>query len=165
MAFPLPTPSPSYSLLPVDASILSKFLWTYSQVFQGKSLSEFIYGHYQSFLLFVFHSYSLSLYFRMLVVPLTGSALSVALLPLQCVLSLNSSSIFVVVQSLSHVRLFATPWTAAHQASLSFTIYWSFLKLISIESMMPSNHLILCSPLLSCLQSFPASFPMSQLFT
>ena len=51
----------------------------------------------------------------------------------------------VVVQSLSHVRCFATPWTAAHQASLSFTISQSLLKLISIESTMPSNHLIICS--------------------
>ena len=53
-----------------------------------------------------------------------------------------------VVQLLSHVRLFATPWTAAHQASLSFTISQSLLKLMSIESVMPSNHLILCCPLL-----------------
>ena len=98
-------------------------------------------------------------------VPLTGSALSVSLLPLQCVLCLDSSAVFLVVQSLSHVRLFATPRTAAHQASLSFTIYWSFLKLMSIESMMPSTHLILCHSLPSHLQSFPASFPMSQLFT
>ena len=52
-----------------------------------------------------------------------------------------------VVQLLSHVRLFATPWTAAHQASLSFTISQSLLKLMSIESVMPSNHLILCHPL------------------
>ena len=50
---------------------------------------------------------------------------------------------FVVVQSLSHVQLFVIPWTAAHQASLSFTIFWSLLKLISIESVMPSNHVIL----------------------
>ena len=48
----------------------------------------------------------------------------------------------------SHVRLFATPWTAAHQASLSITNSWSLLKLMSIESVMPSNHLILCCPLL-----------------
>ena len=54
----------------------------------------------------------------------------------------------VAVQSLSHVQLFVTPWTAAHQASLSFTISRSFLKLMSIESVMPSNHLILCHPLL-----------------
>ena len=62
---------------------------------------------------------------------------------------------------------FATPWTAAHRASLSFTISWSLLRLMSIESMMPSNHLILCHPFSSCLQSFIASgsFLMSQLFT
>ena len=52
------------------------------------------------------------------------------------------------VQSLSHVWLFVTPWTAAHQASLSFTTSWIFLKLMSIGSLMPSNHLILCRPLL-----------------
>ena len=51
-------------------------------------------------------------------------------------------------QSLSCVRLIATPWTAAHQASLSITNFWSLLKLMSIESVMPSNHLILCRPLL-----------------
>ena len=50
------------------------------------------------------------------------------------------------VQSLSRVRLFATPWTAARQASLSITNSWSLLKLMSIESVMPSNHLILCCP-------------------
>ena len=53
-----------------------------------------------------------------------------------------------VVQSLSCVWLFATPWTAAHQASLSFTISWSLLKLTCMELVMPSNHLILCRPLL-----------------
>ena len=51
------------------------------------------------------------------------------------------------VQSLSRVRLFATPWSAARQASLSITNSWSLLKRMSIESMMPSNHLILCHPL------------------
>ena len=55
---------------------------------------------------------------------------------------------FSSVQSLSHVRLFATPWTAAHQAFLSFTNSQSLLKIMSIESVMPSNHLILCRPLL-----------------
>ena len=54
----------------------------------------------------------------------------------------------VIVQLPSHVRLFATLWTAALQASLSFTISWILLKLMSIESVMPSNHLILCRPLL-----------------
>ena len=70
------------------------------------------------------------------------------------------------VQLLSFVQLFATPWTAACQASLSITNSRSLLKLMSIESVMPSNHLILCHPLL--LPSvFPASgsFPVSQLFT
>ena len=77
------------------------------------------------------------------------------------------ATIFVAaVQSLSHVRLFATPWTAACQASLSFTLSQSLLKLMSIESVMPSNHLVLCHPSPSCLQSLPASesFLMSQLF-
>ena len=55
---------------------------------------------------------------------------------------------FVVVQLLSHVRLFATPWTAACQASLSFTISWSLLRFMSIELVMPSNHLLLCHPVL-----------------
>ena len=54
----------------------------------------------------------------------------------------------VVGRWLSRVRLFATPWTAAHQASLSFAISQSLLKLMSTESVMPSNHLILCHPLL-----------------
>ena len=64
---------------------------------------------------------------------------------------------FSSVQSLSRVRLFATPWTAAPQASLSITNSWSLLKLMSLEFVMPSNHLILCHPFSSCLQSFPAS--------
>ena len=54
---------------------------------------------------------------------------------------------FVVVRSLSRVGLFATPWTTACQASLSFTISWRLLTLTSIESVMPSHHLILCHPL------------------
>ena len=56
--------------------------------------------------------------------------------------------VVVVVQSLSHVQLFVTPWAAAHQAFWSFTVSLSLLKLMSIESVMPSNHLILCHPLL-----------------
>ena len=71
------------------------------------------------------------------------------------------------VQSLSCVRLFATPWTTARQASLSISNSRSLLKLMSIESVTPSNHLILWTPSSSCLQSFPASgsFPVSQFFT
>ena len=55
---------------------------------------------------------------------------------------------FSSAQPLSHVQLFATPWIAAHQGSLSITNSWSLLKLMSIESMMTYNHLILCHPLL-----------------
>ena len=62
-------------------------------------------------------------------------------------------STFSVVQSLSHVQLFVTPWTAAHQASLSSTIPWSLLKFMSIELVMPSNH-IPCCPLLLLLSIF-----------
>ena len=68
---------------------------------------------------------------------------------------------FSSVQLLSRVRLFLTPWTAAHQASLSLTISWSLLKLMSIESVMPSNHLILCCPLLL----LPSIFPSIRVFS
>ena len=66
----------------------------------------------------------------------------------------------LVVQSLSRVRLFATPWTAAHQASLSFTIS-QMLKLMSIELVMPSNHLVLCRLLLL----LPSIFPSIRVFS
>ena len=69
--------------------------------------------------------------------------------------------LLVSVQSLSHVQLFATPWTAACQYSLSMTTSWSLLKLMSIESVMPSNHLILCCPLLLP----PSIFPSMKLFS
>ena len=74
-------------------------------------------------------------------------------------------SFVVAVQSLSCGQLFAAPWTETDQASLSFTISWSLLKSMSIDLMMPSNHLIFSSPVL--LLPFLASetFPMSQLFT
>ena len=77
-----------------------------------------------------------------------------------------SSVQFSPVQSLSYVRLFATPWITARQASLSITNSRSSLKLMSIELVMPSSHLILCHPLLLLPQSLPASesFPVSQLF-
>ena len=63
---------------------------------------------------------------------------------------------FISVQLLSHVQFFETPWTAACQASLSITNSWSLLKFMSLKLVMPSNHLILCCPLLPP-QSFPAS--------
>ena len=65
------------------------------------------------------------------------------------------------VQSLSRVQLFVTPWTAARQASLSITNSWNLLKLMSIESVMPSNHLILCHPLLL----LPSIFPTIRIFS
>ena len=72
-----------------------------------------------------------------------------------------SAQLIVVVRLLSHVRLFAALWTTAHQASLSFTILQSLLKLMSIESMMPSNHLILCHPHLL----LPSVFPNIRVFS
>ena len=69
--------------------------------------------------------------------------------------------LIIVVQLLSYVHLFATPWTAAHQASLSFTISWSLLKLMSIELVMSFNHLILYHPLLL----LPSIFPSIQVFS
>ena len=65
------------------------------------------------------------------------------------------------VQLLSHVRLFATPWTAARQASLSFTSSRSLLKCMCLELVMPSNHLILCRPLLL----LPSIFPSIRVFS
>ena len=65
------------------------------------------------------------------------------------------------VQSLSRVQLFAAPWTAAHQASLSITNSWSLLKLMSIELVMPSNHLILCHPH----HLLPSTFPNIRVFS
>ena len=75
--------------------------------------------------------------------------------------------LFSSVQLLSRVQLFATPWIAARQASLSITNSQSSRKLMSIELVLPSNHLILCRPLLLRPQSFSASgsFQMTQLFT
>ena len=72
----------------------------------------------------------------------------------------------VVVHSLSHVQLFVTPWTAAHQTSLSFTVSWSLLRLMSIELMMPSNCLILCHHLILPPSIFPSIrvFSVSWLF-
>ena len=65
------------------------------------------------------------------------------------------------VQLLSRVQLFVIPWTVAHQASLSITNFWSLLKLMSIKSVMPQNHLILCHPLLL----LPSIFPSTRVFS
>ena len=67
---------------------------------------------------------------------------------------------FSSVQLLSPVQLFLTPWAVAHQASLSITNSWTLLKLLSIELVMPSNHLIVCHPLL-----LPSVFPSIRVFS
>ena len=81
------------------------------------------------------------------------------------VLETCSDILLSSVQGLSRVWLFATPWTAARQASLSITNSWSLLKLLFIELVMPSNHLILCHPLLLLLLQNPAIPPKSQRLT
>ena len=73
----------------------------------------------------------------------------------------SPTNTIVIVQSLSHIWLFVTLWTAVRQASLSFTVPWSLLKLMSIVSMMSSNHLILCCPLLL----LPSIFPSIRVFS
>ena len=69
---------------------------------------------------------------------------------------LYGTTLLFQLSPVSRVRLFATPWTAARQASLCFTISWSLLKSMSIELVMPSNHLNLCCPLLLLLSIFPS---------
>ena len=95
--------------------------------------------------------------------PSPSPTVSKSLLPLS--VSLFISTIFLdpisSVQSLSPVQLFVTPWTAARQASLSITNSQSLLKLMSIESVMPSNHLIFCCPLLL----LPSVFPSISIFS
>ena len=83
------------------------------------------------------------------------------------IISLSTRNICCAVQSLSPLGRFVTPWTAARKASLSITTFWSLLKLISIKSVMLSNHLILCHPLLllPSMSLTSKSFPESQLFT
>ena len=76
-------------------------------------------------------------------------------------ISTTSDILIVVVQLLSHVWLFSTPWTTAHQASLSLTISHSLLQLMSIESVLPTNHLTLCRPLLL----LPSIFHCIRLFS
>ena len=75
--------------------------------------------------------------------------------------TVSTPLIYVVVQSLSCAQLFTVPWTAACQTSLSFTICWGLLKVMSIVSVMPSNHLILCHPLLL----LPSIFPSIRVFS
>ena len=87
--------------------------------------------------------------------------LHLALLLQPCCWAFHCTCCCLAVQSISRVQLFATPWTAARQASLSITNCWNLLKLISIESVMPSNHLFLCHPLLLP----PSIFPSIRIFS
>ena len=79
----------------------------------------------------------------------------------KCLGYISLKATVVLVQLLNPVQLFTTPWTAAHQASLFFTISWSSLKLMSTESVIPSNHLVLCHPLLF----LPSIFPRIRVFS
>ena len=96
---------------------------------------------------------------HMVIFPLDWKLPEVEGLVLIVTLTLHSWD--VVFQSVNHVWLFATPWTAACQASLSFTISWSLLKLMSTESVRPSNYLILFRPLLL----LPSIFPIIRVFS
>ena len=88
---------------------------------------------------------------------ISAAGLCVSALSSRCQAQVTSRYVpVVVVQLLSRVWLFVTPWTVANQASLSFTISRSLLKLMSIELLMPSNHLILCCPLLLLHSFFPS---------
>ena len=90
---------------------------------------------------------------RRILTPCTTREVLVSVLML---MALVFFELYVVVQSLSCVRLLETPWTAAHQASVSITNCRSLLKLMSIESVMPSNHIILCHPLLLLPSTLPS---------
>ena len=117
-------------------------------------------------MVFAFETFTISVTMCLLYLPPPSHALVWSSLErVGDILDKQDLNVVSSVQSLSHVWLFVTPWTAVCQASLSFTNSWSLLKLMSFESMMPSNHLILCHPLLFLLQSFPAlgSFPTIQL--
>ena len=98
-------------------------------------------------------------------ITLNGSSLP-PLLPLATLLfewlmQLSIGLLFIVVQSFSHIWISVTPWTTTHQVSLSFPTSQSLLKLVSIETVMPSNHLILCCPLLL----LPSIFPSIRIFS
>ena len=110
--------------------------------------------HQKIFFMISGHQHISCSIFSMFLLASSSHLTSVFQLP-RCLFGNHNQVFVVVVQSLSCVQLIATPWTAARQASLTFTISRSLLKLISIESVMPSNHLILCCPLL-LLSIFPS---------
>ena len=120
-------------------------------------LSASLRGDYRSSICTLSLNYLYFCYYFLNILFINGS-----IVDLQCFVNFRHQFSSVTQSS----QTFATPWTAVYQASLSIINSWSLLKLMSIKSVMPSNHLILCWPFSSHLQSFPAlgSFPMSQLF-
>ena len=104
---------------------------------------------------------SVSLYYGQAVRSWASHLSSLCLHLVICEMGRSFNPTIIVVQWLSRVQLFATPWSAAHQTSPSFTISWSLLKPMSVESVMPSNHLILCRPLLL----LPPIFPNIRVFS
>ena len=146
---PLPLPHPSRSSQGTRLSSLC-----YKATSHYLSISHMTMYIFQCYSQFITPSPSLT-------VPASPSSTSSSLfLPCKLVLQYHFSAA-VVVRSLSCVQLFATPWTAAHQSSLSFTISRSLFKRMPIESVMPSNHLILCHPLLL----LPSVFPSIRVFS
>ena len=103
-------------------------------------------------MVYMYHRFLIHSSGRRILTPCTTREVLVSVLML---MALIFCELYVVVQSLSCVRLLETPWTAAHQASVSITNCRSLLKLMSIESVMPSNHIILCHPLLLLPSTLP----------
>ena len=110
---------------------------------------------YTHFSMTLFHCQHYSLPYSLTSSPIICFSLSTQAI-LDLLLSLENAVIFSSVQSLSHVQLFVTPWIAARQASLSITNSRSLLKLMSIQTVIPSSHLILCRPLLLLSPSPPS---------
>ena len=177
---PLPTPRACSNSWPLSwwcHSAVWSFVVPFSSCLQSFPASEFI-----SYMICLLHKSCLQWkhYYVSTGSVLTCPALQRQCVTVQCKIDVEGketplvtyllisivNQIFNSVQLLSPVWLFVTPRTEAHQASLSIANSQSLLKLMSIESVMPSNHLILCLPFFSCLKSFPASgsFQMSQLF-
>ena len=131
--------------------------WALSQLFHSPLSLYLLLNPYTEFIipnyLFLFSSHSLLKHFFIFFMAI-WICLHSSVLPILCSLKYWLILSLLFSQSLSHIWLFATPWTAEYQASLSFTITHSLLKLMSIKSEMPSNHLILCHPLL-----LPSIFP------
>ena len=161
--YPLPFKPPSH--LPPYSALL---VWYRAPFEFPEPYSEFLLATY-----FTYGNVSFHVTLSIHLTPYSPLSMSISLFSMSVSPLLSCKSIlqyqfsrcriraFSSVQLLSHVRLFATPWTAACQASQSFTISWSLLKFMSIMSVMPSNHLILCHSLLL----LPSMFPSIRVFS